>query len=349
MIRFSVALPTFGWPGAALFRTPGVTHADFGLCRRVALDAERLGFHGIWVPDHLMIGYDEAVLDGWTVLAALAGQTDRVQLALMMQSPLFRLPQIQAKATATLAMIAPGRVVFSLSKGLKQAEHQAYGIAFPDEAARGDRMEEAVELIRRLWTEALPVTHDGPCFSLAGAVCHPLPDTEIPMILHGGSEADLERIARLRTGWISPPLTLADLGSRAAFLADARRQAGDPHGTYPMVMERQILIAPDLAGVRSVLARLLQQPSGAEANGRRGVIDSDLNDFINDDTMPVPPRLAEQWLIGTPDQVAMQIDALAREGVNELILWFLDLPGSAGMDLFARTMAKAFTRGEHVT
>ena len=77
-VQFGVCLPIFACPGIQLFRTPGMVNLEPGAVLPFGRAAERLGYDSLWVADHLMLGKDEAILEGWTTLAALAGATEPV-------------------------------------------------------------------------------------------------------------------------------------------------------------------------------------------------------------------------------------------------------------------------------
>src|SRR5690242_12763482 len=101
-LRLGYCVPAFASPGPKLFRTPSVFKLDAQSILGGAREAERLGFDSIWVCDHLMIGRDHAVVEGWTTLAAIAGATSVPQLGLIHQSNLFRPAPVAAKMMATL-------------------------------------------------------------------------------------------------------------------------------------------------------------------------------------------------------------------------------------------------------
>jgi alkanesulfonate monooxygenase SsuD/methylene tetrahydromethanopterin reductase-like flavin-dependent oxidoreductase (luciferase family) len=82
-IQFGYCLPIFASPGQALFRTPNYTSLDAATTMSLGRSAEELGFDSLWVADHLMLGKDEAILEGWTTLSALGGATSRIRLGLI--------------------------------------------------------------------------------------------------------------------------------------------------------------------------------------------------------------------------------------------------------------------------
>ena len=75
--QFGFCLPIFAAPGLGLFRTPGYPALDTATTMALAARAEALGYDSLWGADHLMLGEDDAILEGWTTLAALAGRTSR--------------------------------------------------------------------------------------------------------------------------------------------------------------------------------------------------------------------------------------------------------------------------------
>ena len=91
--------------------------------------AEELGYDSLWVADHLMLGKDEAILEGWTVLSALAGATTRAKLGMIHMAHYFRHPSLTAKMAATLDQISGGRLIHFLDCGYQRREYVDYGLA----------------------------------------------------------------------------------------------------------------------------------------------------------------------------------------------------------------------------
>lgn len=112
--------------------------------RELALQAEATGFDSIWVFDHLLLRYPgqptEGVWEGWTVLAALAEATRRVELGTLVSCVPFRAPALLAKMADTLEEVSGGRLILGLGAGWHQLEFDAFGIPFDHKV---DRFEEA--------------------------------------------------------------------------------------------------------------------------------------------------------------------------------------------------------------
>ena len=94
-------------------------------------------------------------LEGWSLLASCAAVTDNLKLGILVAGNTYRNPGLMAKMAATVDVVAPGRVMLGIGAGWNIREHQAYGWEFPSMRERSDRLEEACELIRKLF-------HSGP-------------------------------------------------------------------------------------------------------------------------------------------------------------------------------------------
>jgi F420-dependent oxidoreductase-like protein len=162
-------------------------------------------FEHAWVFDHFMApGADptRSCLESWTLLAALAAQTSRIRVGVMVSGNTYRHPAVLAKMAATVDVIAHGRLNFGLGTGWDEKEHAAYGIPLPAPGERIRRFAEACELIRRLWSES-EVTFAGRYYQLREAYCEPKPVQQPapPFVLAGEGDHTLRVIARYADVW----------------------------------------------------------------------------------------------------------------------------------------------------
>jgi alkanesulfonate monooxygenase SsuD/methylene tetrahydromethanopterin reductase-like flavin-dependent oxidoreductase (luciferase family) len=182
-----------------------------------------------WLFDHLMpIGGDPdgPAFEGWTLLSALAAQTERLRLGLLVTSNRFRPPAMLAKIAATVDVVSGGRLEFGIGAGsrpghpLARREYEAHGLPFHDSAHAVGSLAEACTLIRRLWTEAEPFDFDGTHHHLTGAFCNPKPvQRPHPQILIGGrSTATLRVVAEHADVWNIPGGDIGDAVRRGAVL-----------------------------------------------------------------------------------------------------------------------------------
>lgn len=161
---------------------------DYNTIEKIALNAEKLGFDSIWISDHFF--YDDSpetrvCLEAWTVLAALASKTHSVRLGTLVTCNSFRYPTVLAKMAATVDVISNGRLEFGIGAGWKEDEHIAYGIPFPSVVERLERLEESIQIIKKLWTDPR-VTFKGKYYSVKDAYSTPKPVQKLPPIFVGG-------------------------------------------------------------------------------------------------------------------------------------------------------------------
>jgi alkanesulfonate monooxygenase SsuD/methylene tetrahydromethanopterin reductase-like flavin-dependent oxidoreductase (luciferase family) len=182
-----------------------------------------------WLFDHLLpIGGNPGgpAYEGWTLLSALAVQTRRLRLGLLVTSNRFRPPAMLAKIATTVDVVSGGRLDFGIGAGsrpdhpLARREYEAHGLPFHDFAHSVGSLAEACTVIRRLWTEPEPFDFDGTYVQLTGAFCNPKPvQRPYPPILIGGrSSATLRVVAEHADVWNIPGGDIDDVVRRSALL-----------------------------------------------------------------------------------------------------------------------------------
>ncbi|MFZ1755737.1 MAG: LLM class flavin-dependent oxidoreductase [Caldilineaceae bacterium] len=336
-IHFGFCLPIFAAPGVHHFRTPNYPRLDAATTLTTGQRAEELGFDDLWVADHLMLGQEDAILEGWTTLAALAGSTSRAGLGIIHQAHFFRQPALAAKMMATLDQISGGRFIFFADPAFGKAEHLAYQLPYPEDASeRIARTVEGVELALALWDSAEPITFDGQFYGVKNATCTPLPlQQPHPPVWFGEAHPDtLAACARLGQGWNSVPVGLAEMKTRLAALSAAFSAVGRDLSEITRSYETQILVAPDRASLRRQLQAMADLTPEAPA--------AEMAAYLSGATETLPQSLTKSYILGTPDEVTGQMQAYVDAGVNHFMLWFMDAPDDAGMELFMREVAPRF-------
>jgi len=338
-IHFGYCVPIFACPGAALFRTPHYAALDTATTMRLARMADGLGYDALWVADHLMLGRDHAILEGWTVLAALAGSTERAKLGMIHQAHPFRHPALSAKMAATLDQISGGRLIHFVDCGRRRDEYIAYGLPWDDDIdARIARMVDGITVTLALWTADGPVDYAGAYYRLEGAVCTPRPvqRPHPPLWLGEVDPAILRACARHAQGWNTVAVPLPELRRRVHTLAVACAEIGRPVEEIEKSLETQVLVAPDAPALRRRLREMVDLTPAAQR------VEPDLQAFIQGETEQIPSSLTSVWLVGTPDSVEQQLRAYVREGISHFMLWFIDVPRDDGMRLFAEQVIPRF-------
>ena len=345
--QFGFCVPIFAWPGGGLFRTPNFATLDSQSALRTAKAADRLGYDSIWVADHLMLGKDQAILEGWTTLSVIAGATSRAKLGIIHQGHFFRYPSVTAKMIATLDNLTDGRFIYFADTGTRASEHHAYGLNYPVTAE--DRMPdfiEGLELILALWksTTDRPLTFNGRYYNVQDAVCTPPPITQPhPPIWFGEAHPlTFQACARFGQGWNSVPVGLVEMKRRLGALRTACQQVGRDFNSLEISYETQILIAPTRDAVRKKLKHMLAlTPPGTETPQA-----VDFLAFVNGETDQYPEYLTSSGLIGTPAEIKAQLQDYMDIGTTHFMLWFMDAPDLDGMTLFVEDVAPAFRIGK---
>lgn len=178
--------------------------------------ADRLGFESAWLPEHLVLPIAMAgspfadaehppvppstqLFDPGSMLSFIAARTESIRLGTYVYLLGLRHPFISARAFGTLDWVSGGRAVIGAGAGWLRSEWEALGI---DPATRGARLDEAMDVCRRLWTEE-SVAHDGPYFPFSEVAFEPKPVQQpIPIYIGGESAPALRRAGRLGDGWV---------------------------------------------------------------------------------------------------------------------------------------------------
>ena len=144
---------------------------------RLWQEADTLEFDTAWVFDHFLPIFSDPTgpcLEGWTSLAALAMETKRIRLGVMVTGNTYRHPAILAKMATTIDIISEGRLILGMGSGWFQLEHEIYDIEFPKLGDRLIALDESITLIKRLWTEDR-TTFTGRHYHLRDAPFEPKP------------------------------------------------------------------------------------------------------------------------------------------------------------------------------
>jgi probable F420-dependent oxidoreductase len=192
------------------------------------VEADRLGYESVWMPEHLVLPvqmdgspYAESdhppippnvpVFDAFSYLAYLSALTTRIRLGTYVYNIGLRHPFSTARAAATVDLVSKGRLLLGVGASWLKAEWDAAGLDF---ASRGARVDEAIEVCRRLWTEDV-IEHHGRFFDFGPVAFEPKPVQARGPELHigGDSPAAIRRAARVGDGWLPMNYSAADLAS----------------------------------------------------------------------------------------------------------------------------------------
>jgi len=160
------------------------------------------GYQGVWAWDHFVGQGDRTVpvVENWTILSMTAAATSRLTVGPFVINVMNRHPAVLARMASTLQIASGGRLVLGMGIGGAPKEHAAYGIDFPEARERVARLEEAIAVIRALWTGG-PVTRSSPFYPLEDAHAFPIPTPPPPIVIGGETPAGARLAGRIGDGW----------------------------------------------------------------------------------------------------------------------------------------------------
>ena len=223
----------------------------------IAVVAEEVGFDGILVSDHLFhpeklesrypyspdgkpdFTPQTAFPDCMAVIAAMATVTSRIRFASMVYILPLRNPVEVAKTTGTVGVLSNNRLVLGAGAGWIREEFDVLGVDFK---TRGRRLDESIEVLRKLWTGNV-VEHHGEFFDFPPLSMQPAPSGPVPIYIGGMNKRALRRAARLGDGWLGPGQMPEDAEATAAELERLRREAG--RGDRPFEVVAPLVTPPD--------------------------------------------------------------------------------------------------------
>jgi probable F420-dependent oxidoreductase len=241
--------------GIALARLHPAFHLE------ATLEAERLGFESVWMSEHLVFPLDMSgsphpgedappvppttpVYDAFAYLAFLAAKTSRLRLGTNVYLLGLRHPFVAARAVATLDVLSGGRAEIGIGAGWLREEWVAAGL---DPRTRGRRLDEALAVCKRLWSEPV-VEHRGEFFAFPPVAFEPKPVQKPwpPIHVGGESEAALRRAAAAADGWYGLVHDPGSAAARVRHLRGLRREAGREGERFEVTLGGKLRSPDDL-------------------------------------------------------------------------------------------------------
>ena len=304
-IKFGVFLPFYA------FRNQKSTSQLFNQLHDVVLECEQLGYDSVWLDDHMMLN-KMPILECWTTLSALSTITEKIRLGTMVTCNSFRNPALLAKMAATVDNISNGRLELGIGAGIQKNEHNAYGFSFPSPSARIERLGEAVEIIKKLWTEE-KASYNGKHYLIQDAACEPKPlqKPHPPIVIGGGGEKLTLRVTAQHADRY-------DWGYLSSF-EEYRRKL--------KVFEKHC----EAVGRNFDDVEKSCWPAGQMFIGEN--IDKLVSQWLPEGVSLEDFKQAN--FVGTPDDCIKLLLPYANLGVKQFMLFFGDLPSLDGLRLFA--------------
>ncbi len=294
--------------------------------RRVWVEADRLGFHSGWLFDHLfelpLLGAShEPCLEAWTLLSALSKETTRLRLGITCLCVSYRNPALLAKMSSTLDVISGGRFELGIGAGWAKTEHESYGIRFDRPRERVEKLEEAVTIVKKMWTEENP-SFQGKYYSIGGAVCEPKPlqKPRPPIWIGGGGEKyTLKAVAKLADGCNFIGLSLDEYRHKLNVLAEHCDMVGRKIGDVRKSWQGSVIIGQ----------------TNTEVDGKIQLT-TQVGSVSRDD-------FRSRAITGTPEECAQRLGEYLDIGVDRFMLSFPEADSDlASLKLFAEEVLPDF-------
>jgi alkanesulfonate monooxygenase SsuD/methylene tetrahydromethanopterin reductase-like flavin-dependent oxidoreductase (luciferase family) len=272
----------------------------------------------VWVDDHLMPWAtwqpkDTPYLECLTTIAYFAAAYPSLQFGASVLCQSYRNPGLLAKMAANLQLLTGGRFIFGIGAGWMESEYRAYDFDFPPPAVRVAQLEEAIQLIKRLWTES-PASFAGSHYRIDNAYCEPRPNPVPPLLIGGGGEQlTLRVVAKYADWWNIPGGTLENYARKLEVLRQHCVAVGRDYDSIVKTWSAEAIAVAE-----------------TEAEARRIAAASPYN---------------SQSIIGTSAQVAAQLRPFLDLGVEYLIVRLLDFPATAGIELFLQDVLPRLRAG----
>jgi alkanesulfonate monooxygenase SsuD/methylene tetrahydromethanopterin reductase-like flavin-dependent oxidoreductase (luciferase family) len=237
---------------------------------------------------------------------------------LLVSPPGFRNPALHAKMAATLDRITDGRVIVGLGAGWYAKEYEGYGYPFPSVRERLDQLEEAVQVMRLLWTEEAPSFH-GRAFRLEATSCEPKPVRPPPILIGGGGEKRLLRIAaRHADVWNNLAVHQGALARKVEILRRHCAEVGRDPASIAISQQTLVVIGETEADGRAKLQKAT------------GLYGGHLGD------------IEQHGIWGSPGQVIERIAAQHAAGATLFVIEFFGRDVREPARLFAEKVLPAF-------
>lgn len=278
---------------------------------------ERLGYDTAWVYDHFHTVPEptqEATHECWTLMAALAATTSTVRLGQMCTCNSYRLPSYMAKVATTVDVISGGRLEFAIGAGWYEHEYLAYGYEFPRAGIRIAQLDEAVQIIKKMWTED-EATFTGEHYSVNGAINQPKPiqKPHPPLWIAGGGEKKTLRTVAKYGDYSNFAGTAETFARKSAILDEHCEAVGRDPGEIGRTLHVLTTVVPNEAAFASTVERVAAQ------SGRTADV------YLK----------GSQTVAGTPEQVIEKLQAFEDAGAMHVINYFADATWGDSIDLFA--------------
>ena len=272
------------------------------------LDCIQSHFDSVWVDDHMLPwaqwqSNDTPYLDCLTTIPFFSAAYPALKFGSHVLCQSYRNPGLLAKTAANLQLLTGGRFLCGIGAGWLEEEYHAYDFDFPKPSVRIAQLEEAVQVVKKLWTES-PASFKGTYYRIENAYCEPRPDPLPPLMIGGGGEQlTLRVVAKHADWWNVSSRTPEDYSHKLNVL---RRHCATVGRDYDEIVKTWTVEAVAVAMTESEA----QDIAGATP-------------------------YSDNPITGTPAQVVERLQGFVDLGAEYLIVRLVDFPSTKGIELFA--------------
>jgi len=266
---------------------------------------EAAGFELFTCMDHLwqlpFVGErTDPFFDVYTVLPAVARETEEIELSALVTSPHYRNPAMLGRILTTLDHVSGGRAVLGIGAGWFEEEYRAYGFEFPDASTRVRQLVDTVRLVRAMWTEDSPVTYRGEHHEIEDLYLEPKPIQDPPdvMIGGGGEQLTLKAVAEEADRWNVPGVSPETFAHKMDVLDDHCETFGTDFDAIEKTVFQTAVIRDTSEAAHEAYERHMRETAAGDP----------------------APRDEFRGLVGTPAEVASLIEAFADRGAEMLMV-----------------------------
>ncbi len=292
---------------------------------------EKAGFDAVWLGDHLVGSQKPPSIEAWTALSALASTTKKVYLGTDVTDPHRRNPALLAQTMMTLDHVSGGRAILGIGAG-EAMNLEPYGYTWDHPVSR---MEECIELVKRLWTEE-SVDHSGRYYQMNGAIVSPKPLQEPypPIWIAANAPRTLKMTGRIADGWLPITIPLKMFAQEAEIIREAAKGAGRDPSDVTLGVVFPFFIG-DSKEIRERVSRIARTHGAQHSHRivRQGAdIDTscdNMNYTYSDDNVKALMKAAESVpeelvidgvLTGSPEECADKLEGYVDAGMRHICL-----------------------------
>lgn len=290
-------------------------------CKDAAVSFDGLGYDSAWVCDHVygVPNPQLPILEAWSLIAAVAAVTEQIQLGTLVTPPHFRNPAMLAKQVATIDNIAGGRVIMGMGAGWFQPEFEAYGNPFPSLGQRMGALDEAVQIMKSMWSEE-KTSLDGQHFQVKDALCEPKPPRRPPILIGGtGEKVLMGLVARHADIWNNMAVAQGQLAQKVEALRKRCDELDRDPDTVQVSQQCVVIIEETEAAAEASLEK-----AGRIYGGHMGA------------------GLQEHGIWGTPERVIECIERHRALGCTSFLMEFFGRDTRRPAELFAQAVLPEF-------